>query len=260
VTPRWPINLRRVTKTPVVVSVLLLGAGAALFALTLKLTPPESAPLVEAAATTVAALFSGLALIGVVLTVRLQQRDALLQRFESTFVRLLTFQRDLVGSMRAQFAGPSSIEYTGNGAFEWAAIELSSRFALRFSPEPSADEFRALADDPFKQVCYRPEAEFGHYLRSLYHVTRYLRDSDLREPWPYAQLLRSQLSNGQQTVLFFYGLTSDGQGMKAYIEQYHLLRGVRLRPEVEHLKSLYQPRAFGATARTVLEEPPEVAA
>jgi hypothetical protein len=260
---------------------LLVGIlGAAMFAATLPRITPADADRVAAAASGVSALFSGLAFAGVIYALSLQRRELALQReelaqtrqelsqqnetlslqrFETTLFNLVRAHRDIVTTMTARFAGQSSEAYTGLHAYALAASELSGRFVMELRPEPSNTQFMALADDWFSAVCYQPAAEFGHYFRSLFHVLRFITEAEIDHKWPYILLVRSQLSNAELTLLFFYGLTSDGRGLKTYIERYHLLRGLRLNPGLERHRQRYKSAAFGATRRTRLDEPPELA-
>jgi hypothetical protein len=262
----------------VVVAILLIGFGALWLAH--WLIESSDSERVAASADLVGTLYSGLAFAGILYALILQRRELQLQRqelaqtrailtqqndtlrlqrFETSFFNLLKSHRDLVTSTQAIFTSQSSQPFVGLHAFAHVAAELTSRFSIQMSPSPSAEQLQGLADMWFAQTCYQPRAEFGHYLRSLDHLIRFVDDADIDDKWPYAMLLRAQLSNGEQLVLFFYGITSDGRGIKDYLERFHLLRGLREDPSVSHLRTIYQPRVFGETSRTTISEPPELA-
>lgn len=261
----------------------VLALGALFFMIAYGLIVPAEALAVtqiEAAVAATGTAFSGLAFAGVLYSLAMQRRELhlqrvelaqtrdilsqqndtlTLQRFEVSFYNLLKAHRDLVDATSAVFEQTSSEQVRGVYAYTVAAQELRSRFIVRGSFETTPESFRSWADAAFQGVCFRPKSDFQHYVRSLFHLVRFCKRSALPDKVLYVQLLRAQMTNGERMILFFYGQTSDGAGMKEYIERYHLLRGLRVDPMLDHVRSRYRPAAFGATPRTTIPEPPELA-
>ncbi len=221
---------------------------------------------------TVAALFSGLAFAGVIIAILLQreelglQRDELAQtreeiagqrvelamqnatlraqRFDASFFSLLRFNREKADSMRATFGGPQSQPLVGAAAFEHAASDIIRRVVMVHAGDADHDSLRMHAAAAFEAVCLRDRADFGHYLRNLYHLFHFIRESGLDNHGRYARLARSQMSSAELIVLFFNGLHERGAGFNALIDEYALFKNARFPAEMNGLKALYSNRAF----------------
>jgi hypothetical protein len=254
----------------------VVGFGAVLTIA--RFIPATGSELYSIAVAATSALFSALAFAGVIATLAVQRSDLQLQReeialnrrelenqnktlslqrFESSFYSLLRAHRDIVDSISARYDGASAA--TGLRAIAGAASQLIRLLVVDFSPPLQGETLRAFLDQQVAKCCYSADAELGSYFRSLYQLLRYVYDSRPDDPWLYIRLIRSQLTNGERTLLFAYGLTSDGAGMKTFIERGHLLRGIRVDTDLEKYSAQYRPAAFGKSSRTKLLEDTEIA-
>jgi hypothetical protein len=231
-----------------------------------------------------AALFSGLAFIGVIYALayqraelRLQREELTLtreemvnqrhemeaqnltlahQRFENSFFQLLRFHRESMQAMRTISYAPIGVFSSagspledevleGSRAFRWAVGYLESYFA-RDGGQPRVEEERLkYIDDYFKPLCFSGLSDFGHYFRTLYHLIEFVDKDTSVDRVYYVGLVRAQLSTDELALLFYNGLTEQGQGFKSFIEQYALFKNWRIHKAFQGDRVFYQPEAYG---------------
>lgn len=196
------------------------------------------------------ALFSGLALGGVILAIvfqsqelelqreelrqtraelagqkqqlRLQQETLKKQQFESTFFHHLELFNNIVASMDLTAGGVPS---TGRDCFTVLLRHVQSRYveAKRHSQGATALE---LAQTAYSRFYEDYGTEVGHYFRTLYNTVRYVDESGVDDPTPYMRLVRAQLSSNELTLLLLNCLVPVGQKFKPLVERYCFLKHV----------------------------------
>jgi hypothetical protein len=73
------------------------------------------------------------------------------------------------------------------------------------------------------------QSRLGHYFRHLYQTIRYIDESKLKiDKYEYIKILRAQLSNHEQALLFFNSLSNLGIEWKekGLIENYHFIKNI----------------------------------
>lgn len=220
------------------------------------------------------ALFSGLALAGVVVAIFMQSRELKLQRdeleqtraelrgqkeqlaaqvihlerkaFDDRFFQLMQLQQETVVSTMLTERG---IESRGRSAFRI----LAKRFEAYVKRSPldttaHADpEWRRQYLLPWYRKFFRTEEHhLGHYFRSLYHLVRYVDESGVEDKRLYMRLLRAQLSYPELVLLFYNCLTLGYTKFKPLVEKYELLQNLQAsRLPTPGLAAMYSG-AFGA--------------
>lgn len=187
------------------------------------------------------ALYSGLALAGIIITILLQRSELILQRnelkqtrkefeiqnetlkiqrFENTFFQMLNLFRSIVNETEAT---DGSTRLRGQEAFEYFVKLVKSRcnnlvhsasFADRrnqfvgasYSDLLSAEEIMTQYD----YVSRKYKNQLGHYYKTYYHILKFINNSDITDKKFYASIARSQLSNSEQVLLLYNSLHSNG--------------------------------------------------
>lgn len=201
-------------------------------------------------------LFSFLALIALLLTIRLQVKELKVstrelkksaaafeqQNFESTFFQLLRRVGWLAEATDYRAA-------TGRAAIKRMYIEdLKNEFY-----EPLAKRIGNTADaalQAYELFYERHHDTVGHYFRTLYHLIKFVDRSRLsdEDKETYANIARAQLSTYELCLLFYNGASKHGAGFKPLIERYGFLKHVHddalLSASDKSSHVLYAPSAF----------------
>jgi hypothetical protein len=226
------------------------------------------------------ALFSGLAMAGIIFTILLQKKELGLQRvelretrnefklqnqtlkqqrFESTFFNSLTLLNNIIENMNFSY-GPSSTNYNGRKCFERYFKDLESTH-VKFKQDFIAHNQEALLQynnhipvSGYKQIIlgtYMPvykkhQASLGHYFRTLYNIIKFIDQSNVENAKYYTNLVRSQFSSYEHLMLFYNCLTPYGEEkFKPLIIKYSLLDNLPFNEllDPEH-KDLYPEKAY----------------
>ena len=237
-------------------------------------------------------IFGFLGLLGLLLTLmvqahQLRQQDAALhasqiacveqqqavrrQAFESTFFALIGFHQELVGA----------VDLHDNKGRTWRGRDclrifyfrrLRSRFDRRITRRmrrsmPEAQILREIRD-VYGAFWVKHNPELAHYFRTLYRIFKFIDETTVfdaqdaasrdREKQQYASIARAQISNPELALLFYNGLTKDGEKFKPLIEQYRLLENMTLkdlRDAPVHVP-LYDRKAYGTNELADYYYPP----
>lgn len=224
------------------------------------------------------ALFSGLALAGVVLAIVLQSKELALQRqeleatreeikgqreqltlqqqtmkqqqYESTFFHHLELLSSIVSAM-VQKSAIEKVTATGHDCFNsW----LNDLLTYYFKPKYHVNMPKTLPGIVVTGYDYFYQdynMEVGHYFRTLYNTIKYVHESELENKLTYISLVRAQLSNSQVVILLFNCMHPVGVEIKPLVEEYALLK--YFPQEIEGfgdedlaiLRKEFDPRAFG---------------
>ena len=235
------------TITAVVVSILIIGLWIATYCI---LKDNADKGTIGDMFGSINALFSGLALAGIILTILLQrkelkfQRDELketrkefetqnetlkLQRFENTFFNILNLHHQII----------SEIDYTyyknkeRGGGFrplnvneEKELVTITGRDVFRFkynsmhsTIKSSPDLYASIYINTYNQS----QTDFGHYFRNLYRMIKLVDETDFfynssktpeeevfKIKYRYTSIIRSQLSDYELLMMFYNCLSEKG--------------------------------------------------
>lgn len=215
------------------------------------------------------ALFSGLALGGVILAIILQrdelrlQREELvltreemrtqnetlrLQRFENTFFGMLELHNAVLGQIVLYFSsGPEQ----GRAAFRHYFTGLSD---LYVTIKDSADKQAPVSETSLVESAYarffeKHQPVVGHYFRNLYQIIKFIDRSEVPDKPLYVGLVRAQLSSWELLLLFYNCVGLPGNRFKPLIEKYSLLEGIPQRQLLDPTHAgMYSHTAFGVAS------------
>ena len=190
------------------------------------------------------ALFSGLALAGIIWAIVLQKRELKYQRqelkltiealegqrkelelqnlsfkhqrIENTFFQLFKLQNDIIASFHCQEGHGRII--TGRECFENYYKRIQHTLKL---PEYLKDEekFHLYLDNFFNKILFL----YGHYFQGLNEMLKFVDDMDLQDKSVYIALIKAHLSKYELLLLFYYAITIlADSSLKALIEKYSL--------------------------------------
>lgn len=229
------------------------------------------------------ALYSGLALAGIIFTILLQkdelglQREELketrkefqtqnrtlkIQRFENTFFNLLSLHHQIVDGIdfrkireKNMWTLPHeekdedvNITLTGRDVFEHLYKKLHKDLNT-----PDIETIVMSYDKHYELT----QADFGHYFRNLYRIVKLVnntnfsfeyskgsKEEEYKIKYQYTSILRAQLSDFELLWLFYNCLSYNGQQFKTLVEKYTLLKNIPFK----HLASLDHKKFFEPTA------------
>jgi hypothetical protein len=181
------------------------------------------------------------------------QRDSIKrQNFESAFYELLRFQNQITEQMersiRVRSGGDVHSEVRqGRGCFlVWYKVMVDTfRAYAKTAEQKKSDEFALKLYSQFYSDYHH---KLGHYFRTLYHVFKFVKESDAvaaSEKRRYTSLVRAQLSTGELTLLFYNCLSDYGKKFKPLVEEFGLFEHIDesfLLDESD--KAFYKPSAY----------------
>ena len=158
------------------------------------------------------------------------------QNLENTFFQLLRFHKEIVESTKYNGA-------EGRLAFGRLYLKFSEHYDNINASKSSQERIVEACSTLHQNV----RSDVGHYFRNLYHILKFVRDSNLEDKKLYAQLLRAQLSSRELLLLFYYCLSDLGRKrFKPLVECFAIfehLPGEELRDPKD--VELYDRQAFG---------------
>jgi len=205
----------------------------------------------------VAALFSGLAFVGVIAAIHLQrqelvqtreelrgQKDQLQaqsktlqkQNFENTFFQLVGLHNDIVGALAVK-------GHVGRACFGVLVEEFDDCY--RELSTATTTNQATIINVAYLKFHNRFQHQTGHYFRNLYNIVKFVKNSDIENKQFYVNLLRAQLSSHELTLMFYNCLSELGiTKFKLLVEEFALLENMnQTKVSREHL-SLYRDGAF----------------
>ena len=215
------------------------------------------------------AVFSALALVGVIIAIYLQNKELGLQReelkltrsevkgqkeqlqaqaetlkkqtLENTLFQLLGFHQEILQGVRSYRVR----EMRGREAITGLAVEFKDEYNASQHKGSEGERMR----DAYKTFHHKFQSYIGHYFRNLYQILRFINDSQAREEDKklYGRLVRAQLSSDELFLLFYNCLSEVGiEKFKPLVEKFAMLQHVPKESLIlpEHIE-LYNQRAFG---------------
>lgn len=215
------------------------------------------------------ALFSGFALLGIILTIYLQTRELELQRIELTETRevikdqkqemsqqnstlsLQRFENSFFNLLSSHTSIVSEIEMRDKHVI--SKILSSGRNCFEIFYRHLKSTYQEVKSTPIERINDAYESHYinhqkfvGHYFRNIYNIVKYIDSSNINNKQFYVNLLRAQLSSMELINLFYNCLSEYGkEQFKPLVEKYALLENMdfSLLFEDTH-KSLYADSAF----------------
>lgn len=209
-------------------------------------------------------LFSGLAFLGVIVTIILQSKELKQtitelknqkeefqiqnqtlkrQQFENTFFNMLKTQENIIYNLEYGYGTDGNVNYkSGRRVF---AVLYNKSLKHEFDIKRK----RASTIEEISEIYYSIEnlQMLDHYFRHMYRIIKFVDENSYlndKEKSNYIDILRATLSQYEFALLFYNGLCYDK--MKIFIERYWLLDNLRI--ELLYNKndiSFYNKNAYG---------------
>lgn len=211
------------------------------------------------------ALFSGLALAGIIFTILLQRqelklqrmelketrkefqiqnRTLKLQRFENTFFQMISIHHQIVNDI--DIISQASKTKSGRDVFK---IRYKAYLKPKLTNIKSLEQINKIYIQTFSNF----RTDFGHYFRNLYRIIKHIEyqefstsdEEDHEIKYRYTSIVRAQLSDFELIWLFYNCLYYNNKNFKHFVEKYCLLNNIpdEELPDIKH-KNFYEPEAF----------------
>lgn len=206
------------------------------------------------------ALFSGFAFCGVIVAILLQRQELTLQReelshtreeirgqkeqlelqnitlkkqnFENTFFAMLTLFGQIISSM--EFDNRVGTITKGRPYFKITADSLRTHYKRETRYEPTQEE-----DVNIIQSFYREnQSDLNHYFKYLKSILKFIDSALIENKGFYADFLKSQFSNDELAVTFYYAFYVEKDDLSRLLKKYHFLtdmpQSLLLNPKKHH--------------------------
>ena len=190
-------------------------------------------------------IFSFLSLVGLLLTLHYQNKSNAKQSFENHFFNFLTFHYKILDGI--------SIE---NGSEKKKGKECFEYFQkLILLDHIDCENNRAKRYDEFYS---RFNNQVGHYFRNLYRIYLFIEKSDINDEdkKQYTGILRAQLSFNELIVLFYNGLSKEGEKFKPLIQTYAMFENFPddIYDQLDVDLGDYDEKVYGDNSNKILEK------
>ena len=148
------------------------------------------------------------------------------QRFESTFFQLLNLHNQIVSSIDIT---ANSKTYNGRDCFKhlYEKLKYAAENRARRLHQDKKEEIDIL--EVYNLLFDRDHSDLGHYFRQLYHIFKFVKNSDLdeSEKKKYTNFVRAQLSSYELLMLYYNCLSDYGfEKFKPIVEEFSLLKNI----------------------------------
>lgn len=204
-------------------------------------------------------VFSFLALVVLIYTLTIQTRQFGLQNFERGFFELVRFHHDIVSDLEVKAPPDASPDRNVQGRDCFGVFNHSCLFTRLQKHYNAAKgvgrqvlerhEVRECVQSAYSEFRNAYGSEVDHYFRHLYHILKFVDESDVDEKHKYkcTRLLRAQLSADELLLLFYSSLHPVGDKSLKYLAKYAMLhnldRDTLNNRELE--EPLHDPAVFG---------------
>ena len=184
------------------------------------------------------------------------------QQFENTFFNLINLNNQIVSQINTytihRTTSSKEVKYEKSTlicrecfvnfyeSFRGIYLNISSNNSQ--SKNPVFSKKVDLIDYAYFEFFKDRESDLGHYFRNLYHIIKFVDNSNTANKKEYTNILRAQLSTGELLLLYFNCLSRYGiKKFKPLVEKYSLLKSIDDHEELKRYdcKSLYDTNAFG---------------
>jgi hypothetical protein len=181
-------------------------------------------------------IFSGMALIGAVVSIFWQLNNSRSDGFENRLFKMMEFHYNILNEMRHSRVdnGPPA-NAVGRNCFQLFCDSIHKIIIdQKYEKIASFEEINKIWNTFFLDE--QNDRIVGHYLRNLFHIFKYIDNSfhSKSEKEYLAKIVRAQLSQNELIIIYLNGLSSRGRtntnkksvSFKTLIEKYHLLEDI----------------------------------
>ena len=228
------------------------------------------------------ALFAGIALVGIIAALVLQQKQLKIQQkdleitqdeikkqnFEISFFQRLNFHNEIVKSLVIR---QGEREYLGRQCFYFLLISIENRYKYEKGKNEESKYLKELYEAAYAEF----QSDMCHYFRYLHIAIKFVDEheffeEDNKEKKKYTDLIHAQLSSNELRLIFYHCLREEETCFKCLVEKYGLFKDLDfetffLLPKVRNIearkklycmyKGFYDKRAYGEDAATCKSSP-----
>lgn len=142
-----------------------------------------------------------------------QNETLKVQKFENTFFQMLNLLNSSINSLDIKEHGETT--HSGRDCFEYFYN------GLRNKVYGISDEFKRFDDiknatieqtiKAYNVFYYYNKSDLSHYFRTLYHIIKFINQSDINNKKQYISVTRAQLSSYEQVLLFYNCIHYNGE-------------------------------------------------
>lgn len=213
-------------------------------------------------------LFTGLSVVGLLVTILLQRKDINIQReelnkqnnttqiqnFENTFFQMMNIFYKVIEEIHysngtSNYTGRASISSIHYALLKAAQVYHSEKeeligvdYTVRYFTFTGA-EIRTLISEHF----VKHKNQLSHYFRTLFNIVEVIDSNQFINKQLYINILTSQLSRTELMLMLYFGIYSENPKYKMYIEKYSLLKDL-------DRESLIYPSMTGAYNASAFSE------
>lgn len=189
-------------------------------------------------------IFSALAFIGVVYSVKIQ-RDSYnkirqdsedskkiikIQQFESIFFQMLNLLQSIINDIDIKPVknnGEHTQERNGRDAFRFFYVKLKDEVSKKTNGKFNSNRENDLSE-AFRSFYVKRQQDLGHYFRLIYNIYKFIDNSTITrtEKKQYANLLRALISDYELLIIFYNCLGPNGEKFKKYAVSYEIFDNI----------------------------------
>ena len=151
------------------------------------------------------------------------------QKFDNVFFQLLNANSKNVNSMNIRKTdGMNSVISEGRDCFKMFYDRLEHYISKQNNLNIVVEK-ASLGEtlEGYNLFFEKNQNNLGHYFRTLYHIIKYIDESDIKNKKTYTNFLRAQLSSHELVLLFYNCLSENGiEKFKPFIEKFSLLKNM----------------------------------
>ncbi|MCX6155889.1 MAG: hypothetical protein NT007_17215 [Candidatus Kapabacteria bacterium] len=182
---------------------------------------------------------------------KMQNKLLNVQQFESTYFQLINLQVNIVDSIKLnlEVVDGKFVTLHGRECF----VEFYNHFRIIFSDlvditgeislNPSYTE--DLIQASFETFLTKHQSLLGHYFRNVENIYNFIRFNLFENIDFYINLFRSQFSNYELLVLFYYALSEEGKSFRILAEEFSVFNSIPAESLMDFRhKDFFSTRAF----------------
>jgi hypothetical protein len=175
---------------------------------------------------------------------KIQSETLKKQQFESTFFNLVNLHHQIVnsidlkstrdkyglierfrnrGALKDKLPNERITEITtGRDCF----VKFRNGLKYHYYEKEESNDLEELSfiKKVYDEYYEKHQSDLGHYFRNLYHIFKFIKNSEVENKQMYTSLVRAQLSNDELFLLFYNGLSDMGKKFKPLIEEFKILK------------------------------------
>ena len=139
------------------------------------------------------------------------------------------------------------IKHEGRECFARFYENLSGSYHKALEGVDQSKSIQERIEEAYETLIRREKSSIGHYFRNLYHIFKFIDESDAKNKRWYASIVRAQLSSHELCLLFYNSLMPLNFKFKMLIEKYAVLENMNSNflLDKKHHRALYLITAYG---------------